>query len=417
MISVWRRRHWIPPWALGLGQLAHVLSWVMLLAIATQRPFALGLAALGWLHVVVLGWFTLTALAVLVHVIPTFTDVSWRGEGVARAALAVYAAGVAALVAAFWIGSVGALPWAAMLVAAGLVAYLVPATTTLIAAFGGPRREAAIARALLITLTALLITALLGIVLTLALGGRVTGSWLAHAAPIHGSIGIIGWLTTLIMGVSTRTVRPITGVGFRLPATHIAIGALEVFGLLGIVVGLALSLPPVAWAGAIAVLAGALVYAGDVADVLRRATVPHRPPQAFVGAAAVWLIVGLVMAMDELIGAPWGAAAVYVLAIGWLGQMVNAHLHHIGVRLLATVVLGDDDETEPSALLTSPLSWTTLVLFQVAVAAGGAALVLGRPELLAGAAGAGLAGWCAMVGNFARASAVACRSARLPGTA
>jgi len=405
MTTAWMRRHWIPPWALGLGQLAHVLSWVMLLAIAAQRPFALGFAALGWLHVVVLGWFTLTALAVLVHVIPTFTDLSWRGEGVARAALVVYAAGVAALVTAFWIGSVGALPWAGTVVAVGLVAYLVPATTTLIAAFGGPRREAAIARALLITLTSLLVTALLGIALTLALGGRVSGTWLAYAAPIHGSFGIIGWLTPLIMGVSTRTVRPITGVGFRLPATHMAIGALELFGLLGIVAGLALPLPPVTWAGAIAVLGGALLYAGDVADVLRRATVTHRPPQAFVGAAAVWLVVGLVLAMDELIGAPWGAAAVYVLVIGWLGQMVNAHLHHIGVRLLATVVLGDDDETEPSALLTAPLSWTTFVLFQVAVAAGGAALVLGMPGLLAGAAGAGLASCCAMAGNFGHAAA------------
>jgi hypothetical protein len=39
------------------------LSWVLLLVLATRTPFVLGLPALGWLHLVVLGWLTMTASA------------------------------------------------------------------------------------------------------------------------------------------------------------------------------------------------------------------------------------------------------------------------------------------------------------------------------------------------------------------
>jgi hypothetical protein len=41
-----KRRHWIPPAALGAGQLAHAVSWVLLFLLATRRPFVLGLPAL-----------------------------------------------------------------------------------------------------------------------------------------------------------------------------------------------------------------------------------------------------------------------------------------------------------------------------------------------------------------------------------
>jgi len=332
------------------------------------------------------------------HVIPAFTDAEWRGESIARAALGIYAAGVAALVWAFWNGAVTVLPWAGSLLVAGLVLYLVPAGVTLAAAFGGPRREAAIARALSITLLAFAVTAALGLTLTMTFSVKV--------APLHGAFGIVGWLTLLVMGVSTRTVRPIAGAGFRTTATHIAVGVLELAGVLAFAFSM--------WVGAILMTAGAIVYAGDLVDVLRRATVAHRPPQAFVAAAVVWLLDGAFLGIGWLTGAPWGAAAVYVLVVGWVGQMVNAHVHHIGIRLIATIARGDDDETPPEELLAAPLSWTAFGFFQAAVAAGALALVRASPSLLAWAALAGIAGWCALAANV---SAAARRSVRSPRTA
>ncbi len=43
------------------------------------------------------------------------------------------------------------------------------------------------------------------------LAGRFAPGFLTEDPPIHGTFGAIGWLTVLVMGGSTRTVRPIVG--------------------------------------------------------------------------------------------------------------------------------------------------------------------------------------------------------------
>ena len=402
------RRHWIPPWALAAGQLAHGLSWAMLLALAADGIVAVTLPTLGWLHLVVLGWITLTALAVLLHVIPQFTDAEWIDETVARYAIAAYAAGVVALVAAFWFGAVALLPWAGAWVVLALAAYLVPAARTLSTAFAGPAREAAIARALTGTLGSLAIAALLGLALAAALAGHAPAWLLGSPPPIHATFGIIGWLTVLIMGVSMRTIRPISGAASHVPAAHVGAGVLEIVGIAAIVVGAAMSFALEEWMGLVAIFAGALVYAGDLFDVLRRATVTHRPPQAFLAVATMWLLVGLAFGGAYLAGVPCGPVVVYVLVVGWIAQMINGHIYHIGIRLVATIARGDDDETPPGDLLVLPLSWISFGLFQLAVAGGVAARMLATPTLLTIAATAGLAGWLVMMTNVA----IAVRRAR-----
>ena len=400
----WIRRHWIPPAGLVAGQTAHGLSWIFLFVLATRRPFAAGMPALAWLHLVVLGWLTMTALTILIHVIPTFTEVPWKGERLARGSLLLYAIGVVGLVAAFWTESASALPWAGAAIVAALTLYAIPAGRTLAVALAGPRVEAAIARALTITLASLSLAALLGEILALALSGRAPSSLLSYAPRIHASFGLIGWLTVLVMGVSTRTVRPLTGVRSRFVWAHIAAASLEIVGLLGIVTGSLLDVPDVTWFGFIAVLVGLFLYVGDVADILRRSTVTHRPPQAFAGAAVLWLVLGLATMLATQFRETLAAAAIYIFVMGWIGQMVNGHLYHIGIRLIATIARGEDDETQPKELLSSSLSWTSFAFFQGAVATGGVALIVGIPTLLAIAALSGCFGWVAMVGNVILAS-------------
>ena len=70
--------------------------------------------------------------------------------------------------------------------------------------------------------------------------------------------------------------------------------------------------------------------------------------------------------------------------------MVNAHLHHIGVRVVATMVAGDDNETRPWELLVPHLSWFAWAAAQTAVAATALGLVAGASAafLIAGCSGA-----------------------------
>lgn len=395
------RRHWIPPAGLLAGFSAHGISWVLLLVLATRGSSASGLQSLAYLHLVALGWLTMIALSILVHVIPTFTEVPWKGEWLARRMLAVYGIGVVALVAAFWNDALWALPWAGTLVALGVFGYVAPALYTLASGFAQARVEAAIARALFVTIGSLLAAVSLGVALGWALAGRLSASLLDSGPLVHASFGVIGWLTVLVMGVSTRTVRPITGARSRLTWVHAAVGVAEIGGLFLGVGGLAFRQPPVAWLGLAFISAGALLYVGDLGDILRRATVSHRVPQAFFWAAAAWLIAGLALAMGALAGRDSAPAALYVLLVGWIGQMVNAHLYHIGIRLMVTMVRGDDDETRPGELLAQPLSWLSFALFQVAVIAGGVGSLRGASPFVAVAACSGLAGWAVMAANIA----------------
>jgi hypothetical protein len=95
---------------------------------------------------------------------------------------------------------------------------------------------------------------------------------------------------------------------------------------------------------------------------------------------------------------------VVVIALaGWLGQLVNAHLHHLGIRVVSTFVLGEDDETRPWTLLTPAWSWAALVTAQVAVFCT-ALRSLGAPAVFASLGGAaGLLGMIAMIANAASA--------------
>jgi hypothetical protein len=410
------RRHWIPPVALAAGQLAHGFSWLLLLGLAVRGASAAGLLALGWVHLVALGWLTMTALAILIHVIPGFTDAKWKAESVARGSLFVFEAGVIALVIAFCTGGSAALPWAGTLILAALTAYLGPAVVTLASALGGEKTETAIARALLMTLGALLVTGLIGTGLAWALAGYAPGSLLVTGPPAHAAFGLIGWLSVLVMGVSMRTIRPIGGARSRAPLAHVFAGGCEIAGVVLFAAGSLLRFGVLEWFGGFTIACGALVYVVDLADILRRATVAHRPPQAFLAMGIVWFVGGLALSAGAFSGAPTGASAVYVLLAGWIGQMVNGHLSHIGVRLIATVVRGDDDETRPAELLVPALSWTSFALFQCALAGGALALVLDHRFLLAAAAATGFVAWALMVANALLAARNARRLPRPPAS-
>lgn len=378
----------------------------MLFVLAAEIREGITLRLLGWVHLVALGWLTLIALSILIHVIPAFTDNPWRLESLARGSLALYAAGAAGLIAAFFSGAPALLPPFGIVIAVALTVYLTLAFATLFVPPPRERLERAIARALAITLIFLALAAALGLTLTFFIERGIAQSVIL--APLHASFGLIGWLSLLAAGVSARTLRPIAGTELRLPALHIAQGLSAVLGLTVLALGFLSVSALLTFAGAAIVGISALLYVAQLALMLRGARNPHRPPQAFVAAAACWIVVSVALGFAGLLDVRLGPAFVFVLLTGWLGQMVVGHLHHIGIRLLATVARGEEDETRPIQLLDARLSWFTFVTLQCAVIAGAAGTAAHAPDLLRLSALLGLAGWCALSANVA----VAWRTAR-----
>lgn len=398
------RRHWIPPAGLLFGQLCHGASWLLalLIAIAFNADPAV-MPAIAWIHLVALGWITVTAFSVLLHAIPAFLDVTWKRETAARVSLGVAAAAIAAFVVTFCI-SLGSLGVVASILAIALFTYLTTAWETLGAAFRSEDRiDRAVARAFAMTLGMLGLAILLGVTLAWALGGAFSLSWSVQLPGAHANLALFGWLTLLIYGVSARTLRPITGARSRWPKLHVITGSATLVGALILPAGIALQSRAATWAGGVLLALGAACYIVDTSDVLRRSTNPHRPPRAFVAAALTWLAVAIALGAGVLFGRPWQAAYVFVVLMGWVAQMVDAHIFHIGVRLLATIYRGDDDETPPIELLDPRLAWTAFALFQLAVAAITAGLLVPSPNACAIGAILGFCGWIVTIVAMAAA--------------
>jgi hypothetical protein len=409
---VFIRRHWISPGALIFAQLAHGASWLILGWAALAGPsWSLDFPAIAWIHTVALGWATVAATAVLLHVIPQFADVEWRLENLARRSVFVFAIGVALFVGALLTRPPLAI-WGAGLIALALLGYCTAAGATLLQTLRGPRTERAIGRALATTLAFLFVTALLGLGMAFMLSGYAVPAWMAAVPAAHANLGMFGWLSLLVFGVSARTVRPITGDKSRFRAAHIAVGTLAVVGVPLLAVGLA-GTPWLVWPGAILFGSAAIVYALDIADVVRRATVPHRVPQAFMLAGVTWLTCGMILGAGTLAGRQWELAFGFVVLAGWIGQMINAHIYHIGVRVLLTIYRGEDDESRPQSVLDGRLSWGSFAAFQFAIASAAAGLLAHSAALVGAGAALGFIGWLAAIGNLAGARTRAMRPATI----
>jgi hypothetical protein len=407
------RRHWIPPGGLLFAQMCHGLSWLLLLWISIFGTIdGLSAQALAWIHLVALGWFTVASFSVLLHVIPGFTDLQWRFEGVARASLGIFAVGVVIFVATVVIAPQFIEAPAALILIA-LLGYVAAAWITLAQRSEVEPVERAIAGALSITFLVLLAVAILGMVLSLFVSGVFVSDWVAKLPPAHANLGFFGWLSLLVYGVSARTVRPICGSKPRFAWTHVLTGTSSLAGSVALSIGLGFGSMSIAWLGAILVGVGALAYAADIAGVLARATNPHRPPQAFIAASIVWLLVAIALGALSLAGRPFALAYGFVMLIGWIGQMVNAHIFHIGTRVIATVYRGEDDDTRPQELLDVPLEWSSFACFQGAIVSTTVGLAFGGSAFVIFGAALGFAAWGIMLADLAIARA---RARTLPET-
>lgn len=398
------RRHWIPPLGLAFGQLCHGLSWILAFWIALQvGVVGLSLPEIGWIHLVALGWLTMTALSILLHAIPSFLDVQWRFETTARYALVFFAVSVAGFVFAF-LAAPTVLWLVALVVASTLVVYLVTAALTLGDALQSPDRiTKAVARAFAVTFFFFFVAIVLGAASAWIFSELWRPTWLFALPPAHGTIALFGWLTLLIYGVSARTLRPITGNRSQHPMLHIVTGTATLIGAMLLAGGTAGRMLWLAWLGGSFIGAGALAYATDVTMILSGATVTYRVPQCFIAAALGWLGVALVLGAGVLAGMPWLGAFGFVMLAGWAGQMVNGHIFHIGVRLIATISRGDDDETLPGELLDARGPWIAFGAMQAAVLCITAGLVFQNAASAAGGAALGLAGWLAIIVSLAQA--------------
>jgi FtsH-binding integral membrane protein len=399
------RLRWIPPFGMIAGHIAHGASWLILLWVATSgEGVSLGPATLAWIHVVVLAWFSVIALSVLTHALPTFTRTQWPQPLAVRFVLFLVVVLSVALVISFALWNMKSAEMIGGLFVLSLLAYVVLAAWALSPALAqGPRARRFVAVGFIFATGMFALTALLGTMMASALAGHMGPQILAHVPAVHAHIGVLLWLTSLVFGVAVRTYNPIFDAPENDVTSHRRIAPPFTLGAIIAIVGMAFDWRVVVIAGAVIAAIGTLSFAGYTISIARRATVRHRLPHAFIVTANILLVLATLLALGTALGAPWAAAYLYVGLIGWLGMMVLGHMHHIGVRLILTVRLGEDDETRPEAVLVPALGWLTFTLYVLAVIAG----TWGTVGLEGGLFAAGILGfaaWLVMSVNLASAS-------------
>ncbi len=369
-----------------------------MIAAGAKREFGASPIGFAWIHAVVLGWMSSTALAFLIHVLPTFTDTPLRLERVARFAPWLLQIGVVLIVVGFLVWKPSIVAAGGALVVVGVACALASFFATAAAALrSSDRTTRAVARAFLGVFFFLALTVGIGFALSIGLDTHAT--FVPRWANVHAALGIFGWLGLLVAGVSMRTYNQLLGNSAGRIA-HIATSSLVLVGIALFWAGTLTQNTVLLEAGGAFVAAGAAVNFIATSRSLLRADAVHPLPVEFVAASDLWLLVAIAYAVAGLLGHPYPAALLVAILLGWIGQNLNAHMMHVGVRLIATLVIADDDETPPVELLDRRLGLASLLLWQAAIACGLAALTIGSGALLQAAGALALFGALALIANL-----------------
>ena len=296
-------------------------------------------------HLVAIGWLSLLMLGALFQFVPVLVARPLHSNRLPLPSLVLIVSGLAALLLGFLqMGGYLALPHscfpaASALLGAGVSLALWNLGRTLWAARPLPIS----ARFVTVGLASIAVTAMLGILFALTLGGVVSHPALmaiaSQGVPVHAIVGLGGWLTFTAMGVSYRLLAmfmlapELDGASTR-AAFHFgsAALALAIFGGVALILlgdHLALAL---AAAGALG-LASVAIYWKDMAHLYRarkRRVIELNSRMAGFALISLGLAATLALAATVLGVLPRLAGAVaFLTAFGWLSGLGLAMLYKI----------------------------------------------------------------------------------------
>jgi len=273
-------------------------------------------------HTVTLGWVTLSIMGASYQLIPIVLGHRVWSERLARWQFWILAAGIAGMVAHFYIGQWPGLLMAAVLVGAGVTMHVVNAVMTL----RSVERWSFTARFIGMAFTGLALTVLFGLVLGADRIWKFLPGGFFPTLHAHVHLALLGFVAPIVIGVAAR-VYPMfllapepSGWPERVQFWGLAVGVPAVVaGLLGV--------PVLVAPGAISVAAAATAH---LTWVSRMARDRKRPALdwglRFVLTGSAFLVpaaaMGLALAFDLLSG-PRAAVAYAVLALGgWVSLTI-----------------------------------------------------------------------------------------------
>ena len=395
---------WLPLPFLLTGALGAAAFGVLLPIVAPQAllaPEAPHVLAL--VHTATLGWLTMTIMGASLQLAPVILVSPLRAARLGRVQFPLYAIGVALLIAGFWTAAAPLLIVGGVLAVLAVAHYAVILGTTL----GHASTHPLSARYLAAATAYLCVVVALGLTAALNFQFRFLSANADRLLLVHVTVGVVGWLTSTLIGVSYTLVRL-----FALVHDHADVRGRRIFvllnvGVVGLATGFAFRWVPIEALAGLALTAAVWLFAVDYAHMLhlRKRKVLDQTQRHGIAAVCYLMVVVPAGLLVALVGPgsrrPEQVLVALALAalVGWLGQSIIGYLYKIVPFLIwqarygaivgrqpvplmrdlihqrsATLTFWLINTALPIALVCAVLGWS--MPFQAATAVLGAGLVL-----------------------------------------
>ena len=303
-----------------------LLPWTIAEALlAPDFPHVLTLV-----HIVTLGWLTMSVMGASLQLVPVIIAAPLRATRFLRWQYPLYTSGVILLLSGFW----WMLPWL-MIIGGGLIVLAVLHYITVLAVtFAHTSTCPLTVQYLIASLTYLMLVVSLGLTAALNFQYQFLTTGFDHLLLSHITLGILGWLSCTLIGVSYTLVRM-----FALAhGHHDRLGKL-IFWLLNLSIVVLASGFSLAWqalliGGGLLLIGTIWLFAYDYGQMLRMRRRKILDVTQYHGIASIGYLVLVV---------PFGVAAALLgwrqptvltalalaALVGWLGQSIIGYLYKI----------------------------------------------------------------------------------------
>lgn len=348
----------------------------------------------------------MTIMGASLQLVPVILACPLRAARFAGTLYPLYLFGVTLLLLGFWVSRT------TLLIAGGVLVVLAVGHYTLILGMtiASASTRPLSARYLAASSIYLCVVVSLGFTAALNFQFGFLGDAIGRLLLTHITLGIVGWLTNTLIGVSYTLVRMFALVHGHGDALGRHVFLLLNCGILGLVLGIAVRWAWLLGLGGASVTLAVWLFAYDYARMLRMRKrkpldVTQRHGIAAVGYLVVIIPAGVVLALLGVGYPPLFAGLALAALVGWLGQSILGYLYKIVAFLIwqsryaplvgrARVPLMRDliwqraailsfwlvNAALPIALLGALLDWQAL--FQIACAVLAVGLVLAAANIL-----------------------------------
>ncbi len=302
------------------------LPWTIAQArLAPDFPHVLALV-----HMLTLGWLTMSIMGASLQLVPVILAAPLYATRFLRWQYPLYVSGVILLLSGFWWMQ----PW--LMIAGGtlVVLAILHYICVLAITFAHASTRSLTVRYLIASLTYLGIVVSIGLTMALDFQFNFLGAGSDRLLLTHITLGLIGWLTCTLIGVSytlTRMFALVHGQSDRIG--HIIFWLLN-GGICGLALGFSLIWQPLTIVGGLVLISAIWLFGYDYIHMLRAR---HRKLLDVTQYHTITAVVYLVLVVPLAIAAVffgWHQPSILVALalatfIGWLGQSIIGYLYKI----------------------------------------------------------------------------------------